>query len=58
MGLMLNAVNPISDVDQPYLYIAQHCMNKFCEALNDIREEIVGIICNPDDMIITAEQEQ
>ena len=57
-GFMLNVVNSVTDEVKPYLYRGEDCMDKFCETMNQIREEIFDVMKKPKDMIITEEQEQ
>ena len=57
-GFMLNVVNSITDEVKPYIYRGEDCMDKFCETMNEIREEIFEKMKTPKTMIITHEQEK
>ena len=38
---MLNLVNAYSGEMTPYLYRGEDCMDKFCENLNSIRDDVM-----------------
>ena len=57
-GFMLNVVNSITNECKPYLYRGEDCMNKFCETMNEIREEIMYVMKHPLPMNDLTEQEQ
>ena len=57
-GYMLNVVNSITNESKQYLYRGQDCMDKFCNDMNNIREEIFEKMNSPKPMIITKEQEE
>ena len=57
-GFMLNVVNSITDECKPYLYRGEDCMEKFCETMNEIREEIMYVINHPLPMNDLTDQEK
>ena len=57
-GFMLNVVNSITNEMTPYLYRGEDCMNKFCDTMNKIREEVMDKMKTPKDMIITHKEQE
>ena len=52
-GYMLNLVNAYSGEMKPFLYRGQDCMDKFCDTLNNIRDDVMKQMKNPKDMIMS-----
>ena len=52
-GYMLNLVNAYSGAMKPCLYRGQDCMDKFCDTLNNIRDDVMKQMKNPKDMIMS-----
>ena len=43
-GYMMNVVNSIDETSKQYMYRGSDCMDRFCDDLNLIREEIIGMM--------------
>ena len=56
-GFVLNVVNSITNDMTPYLYRGENCMDKFCDTMNKIREEVMDKMMTPKDMIITHKEQ-
>ena len=52
-GYMLNLVNAYSGEMKPFLYRGDDCMDKFCDTLNNIRDDVMKQMKNPKDMIMS-----
>ena len=49
-GCMLNLVNAYSGEMKPFLYGGEDCIDKFCETLNNIRDDVIEQMKKPKDM--------
>ena len=52
-GYMLNLVNAYSGEMKLFLYRGEDCMDKFCDTLNNIRDDVMKQMKNPKDMIMS-----
>ena len=52
-GYMLNLVNAYSGEMKPFLYRGEDCIDKFCETLNDFRDDVMEQMKKPKDMIMS-----
>ena len=57
-GFMLNVVSSLEKTSTPYLYRGEDCMDKFVEALSQIKNEIFEKMKEVKPMEISPEQEQ
>ena len=57
-GFMLNVVNSLTNEMTPYSYRGEDCMDKFCDTMNKIREEVMDKMMTPKDMIITHKEQE
>ena len=56
-GFMLNVVNSITNEMTPYLYRGEDCMNKFCDTMNKIREDVFDKMADVKPLDLTDEEE-
>ena len=56
-GFMLNVVNSITNEMTPYLYRGEDCMNKFCDTMNKIREDVFDKMADVEPLDPTDEEE-
>ena len=52
-GYMLNLVNAYSGEMKPFLYRGEDCIDKFCDTLNNIRDDVMEQMKKPKDMIMS-----
>ena len=52
-GYMLNLVNAYSGEMKPFLYRGEDCIDKFCETLNNIRDDVMEQMKNSKDIDMT-----
>ena len=53
IGYMLNLVNAYSGEMKPFLYRGEDCIDKFCDNLNNIRDDVMEQMKKPKDMIMS-----
>ena len=50
---MLNLVNAYSGEMKPFLYRGEDCIDKFCNTLNNITDDVMEQMKKPKDMVMS-----